>query len=161
MLEDHIEKLLACEAEYLVEAIRVSCATKAEVVAEDEKESGIRAILNLGHTFGHAIETCLGYGKWLHGEAVACGMCLAAKMSHRAGWISALDMARIYRLIERAQLPTKLPTTIASNEMLSCMQVDKKNRDGKIRLVLLKQIGDAIVTDDFDSKLLHQILNNE
>ena len=158
-LEQHIEKLLACEPDYLVEAIKVSCETKAQVVAEDEKESGIRAILNLGHTFGHAIETGLGYGKWLHGEAVACGMCLAAKMSYLSGWISEHDMARTYRLIERAELPTEIPSSLSTEEMLSHMQVDKKNRDGKIRLVLLRQLGDAIITDDFDPKLLWRVLN--
>ena len=158
-LEQHIEKLLACEPDYLAESIKVSCETKAEVVAQDEKESGIRAILNLGHTFGHAIETGMGYGSWLHGEAVACGMCLAAKMSYLSGWISEQDMLRTYRLIERAELPTQIPSTLSAEEMLSHMQVDKKNRDGKIRLVLMQKLGEAMVTDDFDPVLLQRVLN--
>ena len=157
-LEENIEKLLACETEYIAEAIKVSCETKAEIVAQDEKESGIRAILNLGHTFGHAIETGLGYGEWLHGEAVACGMCLAAKMSYSSGLISQQDMTRTYQLIERAELPIALPTNLSAEEMLTHMQVDKKNRDGKIRLVLLSALGRAIVTDEFDPKLLHHVL---
>ena len=157
-LEQHIGQLLACEPEYLSESIKVSCKTKAEVVAQDEKESGIRAILNLGHTFGHAIETGMGYGSWLHGEAVACGMCLAAKMSYFSGWISEQDMIRTYRLIERAELPTEIPSTLSAEEMLSHMQVDKKNRDGKIRLVLMHKLGEAMVTDDFDPVLLQRVL---
>lgn len=159
-LEDHLEELLKCDPDAVAQAIRISCETKADVVAQDEKESGIRAILNLGHTFGHAIETALGYGEWLHGEAVGCGMCLAAKMSYLAGWLSEHDMARTYRLIERAGLPVKLPASISVDEMLSHMRVDKKNRDGKIRLVLLKQLGEAIITDDFEPALLEQVLSN-
>ena len=118
------------------------------------------AILNLGHTFGHAIETGLGYGEWLHGEAVGCGMCLAAKMSYLAGWISEETLARTMGLIQRAELPTALPATLTASEMLGHMQVDKKNRDGKIRLVLLKRLGEAVVSVDYDPKLLLEILEN-
>ena len=159
-LEQNIENLLAREPEALIEAIKVSCQTKAKVVQQDEREGGIRAILNLGHTFGHAIETGLGYGEWLHGEAVACGMCLAAKMSQLGGWISSRDVARTIELIERAGLPVALPQNLSPDEMLAHMQVDKKNRDGKIRLVLLEDIGKAIVTDDFDPQLLTRVLGS-
>ncbi|MGR8948189.1 MAG: 3-dehydroquinate synthase [Gammaproteobacteria bacterium] len=159
-LENNIEKLLARDALALTEAIKVSCETKAKIVAQDERESGIRAILNLGHTFGHAIETGLGYGEWLHGEAVGCGMCLAATMSNLAGWVSSEDVERTHRLIERAGLPTSLPQTLSRAELLAHMQVDKKNRDGKIRLVLLEKLGQAIVTDDFDPNLLSRVLEH-
>lgn len=157
-LEENIEKLLARDSGLLSEAIKISCETKASIVSEDEREAGIRAILNLGHTFGHAIETGLGYGKWLHGEAVGCGMCLAAKMSHLAGWISSHELARTVTLIERAGLPTALPKSLSPEDMLGHMQLDKKNREGKIRLVLLQQIGKAIISDDYDKALLTEVL---
>lgn len=159
-LEEHLDKLLDGDADYLAKAIKISCETKAEVVAKDERESGIRAILNLGHTFGHAIETGLGYGEWLHGEAVACGMCLAAKMSYLAGWIPEEALAKTVALIQRANLPTSLPPTLSATEMLNHMQVDKKNRDGKIRLVLLRHLGEAVISDDYDPKLLLEVLEN-
>ena len=159
-LENNIDKLLAREPDALTQAIKVSCETKAKVVQQDEREGGIRAILNLGHTFGHAIETGMGYGEWLHGEAVGCGMCLAAKMSQLIGWLSEQDVARTIDLIARAGLPVDLPASLSSDEMLRHMQVDKKNRDGKIRLVLLEEIGKAVVTDDFDAQLLTQVLKN-
>lgn len=157
-LEKNVEKLLSRDSDALGEAIRISCETKANIVSEDEHEAGIRAILNLGHTFGHAIETGLGYGKWLHGEAVGCGMSLAAKMSHLAGWISSDDLARTLTLLERAGLPTELPKSLSPEEMLGHMQLDKKNRDGKIRLVLMKGIGQAIISDDYDAALLTEVL---
>lgn len=159
-LEENLDSLLARDTDLLAEAIKISCETKAKVVAEDERESGIRAILNLGHTFGHAIETGMGYGTWLHGEAVGCGMCLAARMSHDAGWISSQDLTKTIALIERAGLPTELPSSLSADEMLAHMQVDKKNRDGKIRLVLLKQLGQAIISDDYDTNLLRSVLQN-
>lgn len=142
-LERSIDRLLARDADALAYAIARSCQNKAEVVAEDETESGVRATLNLGHTFGHAIETGMGYGVVLHGEAVAIGMCQAADLSHRLGWLSADDVARIIRLIERARLPVNPPEAMCSDDFIEHMAVDKKNVDGGLRLILLKSIGEA------------------
>lgn len=158
-LEANMEKLLARDTAALIYAIDRSCANKAEVVAADEREGGVRALLNLGHTFGHAIETGMGYGVWLHGEAVATGMCMAARMSARLGWISAADVARTEALIQRAHLPARAPAALDSARFIELMGVDKKVKDGKIRLVLLKAIGNAIVTDDFSPELLHEIID--
>ena len=129
------------------------------VVEADEKESGVRATLNLGHTFGHAIETGLGYGEWLHGEAIAVGMVMAADLSRRLGWITEADVARVETLIKRAGLPTCPPASLDASRMLELMSVDKKVRDGKMHLVLLESIGKAVVTDDFSPDLLHETLN--
>ena len=160
-LEDNIESLLSLNADALEYAINQSCLCKAEIVAMDELEqSGSRALLNLGHTFGHAIETGLGYGEWLHGEAVACGMLVAAEFSARLGWINQEQVKRIETLLEQAGLPTRIPKTLNAERMLELMAVDKKVKDGKIRLILLKDIGHAIMTDDFDAELLHETLIN-
>lgn len=153
-LEEHIPALLACEDALLSEAIARSCRNKADIVAMDERESGPRALLNLGHTFGHAIETAQGYGNWLHGEAVATGMLLAAALSHRLGWLGAEDVARTERLLEAARLPLHPPPGMTVNEFLGLMAVDKKVLDGQLRLVLLRAIGDAVVTSDFAQETL-------
>ena len=123
-------------------------------MAADELESGQRALLNLGHTYGHAIETGMGYGQWLHGEAVAAGMCMAARHSAALGWISSADVERVVRLCRSANLPTDMPTEISGSEMLKHMQVDKKVIDGTIRLVLFKALGNAIVTGDYPEESL-------
>ena len=157
-LESNIERMLKREKDALMYAIEISCMNKARVVAIDEKESGLRAILNLGHTFGHAIETGLNYQGWLHGEAVATGMLMAADLSQRHGWLSEDDVTRTASILERAGLPVKLPDSLKSAQMLDLMAVDKKARDGKLHLVLLKSIGEAIVTNEFDSSLLTQTL---
>lgn len=157
-LEGHLEALLGREAQPLEHAIYRSCYNKAEVVAEDEREAGARALLNLGHTFGHAIETGLGYGRWLHGEAVAAGMCLAARLSARLGWIEGAAAARVEALVARAGLPTRAPCELAPARMRELMAVDKKTRGGRLRLVLLRGIGDAQVTDEFDPRLLEAVL---
>lgn len=157
-LEENIEQLCRRNADVLAEAIRRSCINKAEVVAEDEREGGVRALLNLGHTFGHAIEAGMGYGKWLHGEAVAAGMLMAADLSCRSGWISREDVQRIAVLLKRAGLPVDPPSEIDVERYLQLMQVDKKVMDGRIRLVLLKDIGNAFVSDNYDSDLLRQTL---
>jgi 3-dehydroquinate synthase len=159
-LEDNIEKLLGREFMELGYAIEVSCRNKAEVVAIDEKESGLRALLNLGHTFGHAIETGLDYKGWLHGEAVGAGMLMAADLSARHGWISAEELDRIRRIIERTRLPVKLPPELTTARMLDLMAVDKKAKDGTMYLVLMKQIGEAIVTNRFDPEKLKQTLEH-
>ncbi|MHB8472223.1 MAG: 3-dehydroquinate synthase [Gammaproteobacteria bacterium] len=157
-LEANMDALLARDATALAYAIEVSCRNKVEIVVADERESGQRALLNFGHTFGHAIETGMGYGAWLHGEAVATGMCMAARLSQRLGWINAGDVARVEGLIARAQLPTQAPTQLSAMRFLDLMAVDKKVKDGRLRLVLLKGLGSALVTDDFDPAALRAIL---
>ncbi|SBT09918.1 3-dehydroquinate synthase [Candidatus Propionivibrio aalborgensis] len=145
-LEANLERLLEREPRALEYAICRSCANKAEVVVADEHERGERALLNLGHTFGHAIETGMGYGKWLHGEAVAAGTMMAAELSRQLGWIDLDDLKRIENLFERAGLPVFGPA-MGADRYLELMQHDKKVQDGKLRLVLLKQIGQAVVSD--------------
>ena len=157
-LEKNIELLCHRDADALAEAIRRSCINKAEVVAEDELEGGVRALLNLGHTFGHAIEAGMGYGNWLHGEAVATGMLMAADLSCRSAWLSREDVQRIAALLKRAGLPVAPPAELDVERYLKLMKVDKKVMDGRIRLVLLKEIGVAYVCDDYDNNLLKQTL---
>ncbi len=145
-LENHLDALLARDKEALAHAVARSCANKAEVVAADERETGERALLNLGHTFGHAIETGLGYGAWLHGEAVAAGTLIAAELSARLGWLTADDVGRIERIFVRAGLPVHGPK-LGAARYLELMRHDKKVQDGKLRLVLLERIGRAVVAD--------------
>jgi 3-dehydroquinate synthase len=142
-LEAHIEALLGRDPEALSFAIERSCRNKAEVVAADEREAGERATLNLGHTFGHAVETGLGYGQVLHGEAVAIGMCQAADLSRRLGWLTAGDVERIVAVFKRARLPVTPPASLDAEAYLEHMAVDKKNVEGKLRLILLERIGKA------------------
>jgi len=148
-LENNMESLLNRDKTALSYAIEVSCQTKAEVVAADERESGRRALLNLGHTFGHAIENGMGYGEWLHGEAVAAGMCMAAIMSNQMGWMDDNETMRTITLIEKANLPSKAPAVMSVDQFLQLMAVDKKVLDGVLRLVLMKGIGHALVTSDY------------
>lgn len=157
-LEKNMDRLRQRDPLALAEAIRRSCENKAEVVAEDELEGGVRALLNLGHTFGHAIEAGMGYGNWLHGEAVATGMLMAADLSCRSGWISREAVQRIGKLLQQAGLPVEPPAELDIERYLQLMKVDKKVMDGRIRLVLLKAIGSAFVSDDYDADLLHQTL---
>lgn len=157
-IESHLADLRARDPIALAEAIRRSCEDKAAVVTADERESGRRALLNLGHTFGHAIETGTGYGNWLHGEAVGAGMCMAAALSARLGWIEAQELARIRRVTAAAGLPTDPPPGLSAERFLELMAVDKKVLAGRLRLVLLKGIGSALVTDDFDPALLRTTL---
>ncbi|RMG57416.1 MAG: 3-dehydroquinate synthase [Gammaproteobacteria bacterium] len=159
-LEEHIDALRARDPAALEYAIARSCQDKAEVVAADETEQGRRALLNLGHTFGHAIETGLGYGKWLHGEAVGCGMVMAADLSRRMGWIGDEDVQRIRNLIERAGLPTTPPPELDPARMRELMSVDKKVVEGQLRLVLLREIGHAVVTGEFPRNLLDETLEH-
>ena len=153
-LEINIDKLLARDQQALAYAIERSCRIKAEIVAADERESGQRALLNLGHSFGHAIENGMGYGHWLHGEAVASGMVMAARMSEKLGWISNNDVNRVVDLIERANLPVKAPTQITVDKFIELMAIDKKVSDGVLRLILFQSIGKAIVTSDYDKQSL-------
>ena len=156
-LEDNIQLLVEMNQDYLIEAILRSCQNKADVVEADEFESGIRAILNLGHTFGHAIEVAQGYGNWLHGEAVGAGMVMAAELSQSMGWLSEKDVERIIILIKNAGLPT-VPPRISVEKYLELMMLDKKTKDGQINLVLQKSMGEAVLTNAYDSSKLRQIL---
>ncbi len=157
-LESHATDLLERQEKALLHAIAVSCRLKARVVSADERESGLRAILNLGHTFGHAIETHQGYGGWLHGEAVAAGMVMATRMSVRLGWLTPMDAGRIESLIAAMGLPCRGPDDIGPDAYLEHMSVDKKARGGRIRLVLLKSIGQAVVTADYSQDDLISVL---
>ena len=143
-LEQNMPALRARDAVALTHAIVRSCEIKAEVVAQDERESGLRAILNFGHTFGHAIEAGMGYGNWLHGEAVGVGMVLAADLSHRLGQLNAVEVERIRALTEAAGLPT-VPPKLGLDEMIQMMRLDKKSTAGNIQFVLLNGIGKAQV----------------
>ena len=160
-LEEHIDGLVAGNEQLLAEAVYRSCAHKARIVANDEKEQGERALLNLGHTFGHAIESYLGYGEWLHGEAVATGMVMAADLSYKMGWISETDLERTKNIISRAHLPVICPK-IPLDDFLGFMSHDKKVLNGQLRLVLMKQLGQAVITKEFDVELMKQaILANQ
>lgn len=156
-LERHGEQLLRREPAALHHVIRRSCAIKAEVVGADEREHGLRALLNLGHTFGHAIERCAGYGTWLHGEAVAAGLAMAAEFSRRLGWIDAGDVRRVRTLLERLKLPAA-PPPCDPRQFLAAMGMDKKVLAGQIRLVLLKSMGTAVVVADYPDDELKAML---
>jgi len=158
-LENNISALLARDKEALSFAIERSCLNKAQIVSQDETETGVRATLNLGHTFGHAIETGSGYGAYLHGEAVAIGTCQAADLSRRKGWLNDLDVERIIALFKKCNLPVCPPDQIDSDRFLELMAVDKKNVSGQIRLILLTKIGVATLPIDVDRTLLKQTLN--
>ncbi|MGQ0442841.1 MAG: 3-dehydroquinate synthase [Methylophilaceae bacterium] len=156
-LELNIAKLMKLDETVISEAIYRSCRNKAEVVVADEHETGERALLNLGHTFGHAIENAMGYGVWLHGEAVAAGTMLAADLSQRMGWLQAEEMARIEAIFRAAKLPTTAPL-LGIERYLDLMGLDKKVQDGKIRLVLQQGIGKALITSDYDAEKLKATL---
>lgn len=158
-LEENIHYLMQRDSTALTYAIKRSCFDKAEVVAADEKEAGQRALLNLGHTFGHAIETGMGYGEWLHGEAVATGMCMAARLSHKMGKLSNADVERVEALIAKAYLPIKPPKEMTTSQFMQLMAVDKKVMDGKLRLVLMESLGQSVVTGSFDAGLLEEMLD--
>jgi len=158
-LEGAMPALRARDPEALAYAIYRSCEIKAEIVAQDERESGGRALLNLGHTFGHAIETDQGYGRWLHGEAVGAGMMMAANLSARLGWLNRDELARIERLLVAAGLPVMPPSGLSSQRFMELMAVDKKVIDGAVRLVLLRQLGQGVVTSDFPPEALQRTLN--
>lgn len=162
-LEANIDKLLARDAAALTHAITRSCEIKAQVVAADERETakeGGRALLNLGHTFGHAIETAMGYGVWLHGEAVACGMVLAAQFSVVLGKLAHADATRAEALLRRAGLPVTMPD-VSTTTLLEHMGRDKKNEAGAIRLILLKRIGEAMVEGGISIEKLRQFLDTK
>ena len=156
-LDNNMDKLLARDVDALTYAIARSCEIKATVVAKDEREQNLRAILNFGHTFGHAIEAATGYATYLHGEAVGLGMVIAAGLSHRLKLIDAATNDRVRRILAKARLPTEAPR-IAALKMLELMQMDKKVLGGSLRLVLLEKLGRAIVTGDYGQASLEAAL---
>lgn len=156
-LEANVDVLMQREPAALAEAILRSCRNKADVVAEDEHETGVRALLNLGHTFGHAIETAAGYGNWLHGHAVAAGTLLAAETSAGLGWIGAADVDRIERLFAHAGLPVRSPA-YGADRYLELMAQDKKVEAGRIRFILLRALGSAVVSAEVPTDLLRRVL---
>lgn len=154
-----MDQLMSLDAETSASVVERCCAIKAQIVAEDEFETtGRRALLNLGHTFGHAVETYTGYTQWLHGEAVGLGLVMAADLSARLGWISASEAARCEALVARAGLPTKPPVGMTPQDFRRLMAGDKKVAAGQLRLVLLKQLGEAVLTADFDDAKLTETL---
>ncbi|MDZ7854423.1 MAG: 3-dehydroquinate synthase [Halomonas sp.] len=159
-LEAEMDALRGLDAAALTRAIERSCTLKAEIVAEDETEQGVRALLNLGHTFGHAIEAHQGYGNWLHGEAVGAGMLMAAELSCRLGWLSDKEVARIRAIIEAAGLPLAAPADMSVEDFLTIMRLDKKNLDSRLRLILLRTLGGACIHDETPAETLIDLLEN-
>ena len=158
--ERNVDALMARDGDVVVRAIERSCVNKAEVVALDEKEGGVRATLNLGHTFGHAIETGIGYGEWLHGEAVSVGMVMAADMSERLGWTDESIARRTLDLLKKFNLPVDVPECMTVETFEKLMAVDKKAANGKLRLILLKgDLGGCVFTADFDKRVLAETLD--
>ena len=159
--EANVEKLMARKAGTLVHAIEKSCINKAEVVALDEREGGVRATLNLGHTFGHAIETGVGYGEWLHGEAVSVGIVMAAFMSERLGWIDQSIFKRTTSLLEKYRLPVQVPSLMTKQLFMNFMAIDKKSENGQVRFILLRgELGCCVFTGDFDQSKLEETLDS-
>lgn len=156
-IDANIERLLARDPEALTHAILRSCEIKSEIVGRDEEERGDRALLNLGHTFGHAIESATGYSQWLHGEAVGAGLLVAAEMSRACGLLQPADVSRVESLLARAGLPTHVGA-IRAQDAFEHMRIDKKVQSGRIRLVLLKRIGDAFITGDYSDGALRETL---
>ncbi len=157
-LDENMSSLRARDPEVMAAAILRCCQHKADLVAADELEAGQRALLNLGHTFGHAIESALGYGQWLHGEAVSVGMVMAAEHSQLMGWLDQANVDFISQLLRKAGLPVVPPQSMSSDDFRRYMAVDKKVIDGSLRLVLMKSLGEAVVTADFDSFALQRVL---
>jgi 3-dehydroquinate synthase len=153
-----VTELLARVPGPLEFAIERSCLNKAAVVARDEREAGVRATLNLGHTFGHAIETGLNYGHWLHGEAVGLGMLMAAHMSMLMGWLTGQQLDRVKSLIQRAGLPVSMPEQLAGVDIRELMSVDKKASQGRLKLILLQDIGRAVVNGDYAESVLQETI---
>lgn len=159
-LELNIDKLLQKDVTVLQQAIYRSGKIKASLIMADEKEQGVRALLNLGHTFGHAIENGLGYGQWLHGEAVGLGLLIAADLSSRLGWLNADVVARIKKLLIKIDLPIRLPEKLTVAQILELMSRDKKNINGHLRLIVLKGIGHAEINDQISSKIIEEVLQD-
>lgn len=160
MLETNIESIMARNKDLIIEIIFNSCKDKASIVALDEFERGKRALLNLGHTFGHGIENAFGYGNYLHGEAVSIGMVMAAKLSMDEGYLSNEDAIRVESILSKADLPISIKKSIGSETLIEAMSLDKKSIDGKIRLVLLKALGDSYLTDSYSKENFNKVINN-
>lgn len=159
-LEQHAARLKALDPDALATTVRRCCEMKAQIVARDEREAGQRALLNLGHTFGHAIETWAGYGTWLHGEAVAVGLCMAADLSARMGWLDPPEVVRVRTLLAALDLPTRPPKGMRPADFQELMAHDKKVRSGRLRLILLRATGRAVVTEGFDHAALDATLDH-
>jgi 3-dehydroquinate synthase len=160
-LTENMPALMARDTDALAYAIYRSCQNKATVVAADEREAGQRALLNLGHTFGHAIETGMGYGNWLHGEAVATGTVMAAELSQKMGWLSEADLDSVKQIFIQANLPVEPPASLSADEFMQHMSRDKKVQDGVLSLVLLRQLGEAVLTSDYDPQALRAVLERK
>jgi len=160
-LEKNMSRLLDRDPDALIYAIQKSCEIKADVVSQDEREQGIRALLNLGHTFGHAIEAEIGYGEWLHGEAVSTGMLLATALSRNLGWINSQTFERTKNLLKAAGLPVHIPKRMSPEKFLARMAVDKKVKDGLLRLILLKELGHGVIADDIRNEDILIVLEAE
>lgn len=158
-LQNNIDGLMSRDKLMIIESVYRSCEDKADIVAQDELEAGKRALLNLGHTFGHAIENTLGYGNYLHGEAISVGMLMAAKLSQLEDFLSVNEVGEIQHLLEKANLPISISGKITASDFMAAMSVDKKVIDGNIRLILLKKLGDAFICDDYQNQLLDQVIN--
>ena len=158
-LESNTEKILHKDQSALIYAIQQACAIKIKIVVADERETNIRAFLNLGHTFGHAIEQCLGYGTWLHGEAVALGLVLAADYSRRLDWIGTAMLDRIKNLLTITKLPIRLPSSLSADQLIESMEKDKKKDNQNLKLVLLKGIGQTVLSSQIDRNILKATLD--
>ncbi len=159
-LEQNIDAVMQKNQHALAYIIEQSCINKAKIVEQDERESGIRALLNLGHTFGHAIETATAYSKWLHGEAIAFGLVMAASMSREQGWLDEQALQRVIALLAKAKLPVEPVADVSPHQLKSLMQLDKKVQAGRVRLVLLKSIGEAFISSDYDESALNTTLQH-
>jgi len=159
-LQENIQNLMQRNKDLIIQAVYQSCADKASIVAQDELESGKRALLNLGHTFGHAIENTLGYGVFLHGEAISVGMLMAAKLSQLLGDLTPQEIDQVQDLLEKSNLPISVDGKISASEFLSAMRVDKKVIDGNIRLILLKKLGEAYISDNYQKDHLDQVIGD-
>jgi 3-dehydroquinate synthase len=157
-IEAHVEELLAAKGSALTHVIRRSCEIKAQIVARDEREQGERALLNLGHTFGHAIESATQYSQWLHGEAVGTGLLMAATMSRECGLVRDADVKRLRELLERIGVPVSIGG-VSPETALEHMRIDKKVKAGRMRLVLLRAIGESFVTADYPEPALRRTLD--
>ena len=160
MLEANIESIMARKKDLIIEVIFNCCQDKARIVELDEFEKGKRALLNLGHTFGHGIENAFGYGNYLHGEAVSIGMVMAAKLSEDEGNLSHEETLRVESILSKADLPISINKTIDSETLITAMSLDKKSIDGKIRLVLLKSLGDSYLTDSYSNENFMKVVNS-
>jgi 3-dehydroquinate synthase len=158
-LEEHMDELLAADPKSLAYVIERSCSIKAEIVGRDEREQGDRALLNLGHTFGHAVESATHYTRWLHGEAVGAGLLMAAAMSQECGMVDAAQVDRLQRLLERAGLPLRIEG-VTAEVALEHMRIDKKALGGRMRLILLRRIGESFVTADYPEQALQRTLSH-